>query len=65
MWSCDQSLVTLNFIRIWVWPLNFIPVLNLKVLNLKVKKCWGVIPTFVELTEERLVGGSFPHPEWG
>ena len=36
-----------------------------KVLNLKVKKCWGVIPTFVELTEEKLVGGSFPHPEWG
>ena len=63
MWSCDQSLVTLNFIRIWVWPLNFIPVLNLKVLNLKVKKCWGVIPTFVEIREEKLVGGSFPHPE--
>ena len=55
MWSCDQSLVALNFIRIWVWPLNFIPVLNLKVLNLKVKKCWGVIPTFVEITEEKLV----------
>ena len=31
-----------------------------KVLNLKVKKCWGVIPNFVEVTEEKLVGGLSP-----
>ena len=33
-------------------------------LKLKVRKFWGLIPTFVEVTEEKLVGGLFaPHPE--
>ena len=27
--------------------------------KLKVRKCWGLIPTFVEVTEEKLVGGAF------
>ena len=33
--------------------------------KLKVTKYWGLIPTFVEVTEEKLVGGLFwpPHPE--
>ena len=41
-----------------------------KGLKLKVRKFWGLIPTFVEVTREKLVGGSFcfaqiflpPHP---
>ena len=28
-----------------------------KGLKLKVKKCWGLIPTFVEVTGQKLVGG--------
>ena len=43
-----------------------------KRLKLKVRKFWGLIPTFVEVTGEKLVGGSFwsppppsPHPEEG
>ena len=39
----------------------------LKGLKLKVRKFWGLIPTFVEGTGEKLVGGPFcptplPHP---
>ena len=35
-----------------------------KGLKLKVRKLWGLIPTFVEFTGEKLVGGAFlPHPE--
>ena len=36
-----------------------------KELKLKVRKFRGLIPTFVEVTEEKLVGGTFltPHPE--
>ena len=36
-----------------------------KGLKLKVRKFWGLIPTFVKVTEEKLVGrGLFgPHPE--
>ena len=30
-----------------------------KGLKLKVRKFWGLIPTFVEVTREKLVGGSF------
>ena len=30
-----------------------------KGLKLKVRKSWGLIPTFVELTGEKLVGGAF------
>ena len=34
-----------------------------KELKLKVKKFWGLIPTFVEVTEEKLVGMAFlPSP---
>ena len=29
-----------------------------KGLTLKVKKFWGLIPTFVEVTGEKLVGGE-------
>ena len=34
-------------------------------LELKVRKLWGLIPTFVEVTGEKLVAGAFclPHPE--
>ena len=39
-----------------------------KGLKLKVRKFWGLIPTFVEVTGEKLVGGSFcpspPFPSW-
>ena len=32
-------------------------------LKLKVRKFWGLIPTFVEVTGEKLVGGAFyPRP---
>ena len=30
-----------------------------KGLKLKVRKFWGLVPTFVEVTEEKLVGGLF------
>ena len=30
-----------------------------KELKLKVRKFWGLIPTFVEVTGEKLVGGRF------
>ena len=34
-------------------------------LKPKVKKFWGVDPTFVEITGEKLVGGLFgPHSSW-
>ena len=33
-----------------------------KGLRLKVRKFWGVIPTFVEVTGEKLVGGPFRPP---
>ena len=38
-----------------------------KGLKLKVRKFWGLIPTFVEVTGGKLVGGPFwpPHPEQG
>ena len=32
-----------------------------KVLKLKVGKFWGLRPTFVEVTGEKLVGGPFCH----
>ena len=35
-----------------------------KGLKLKVRKFWWIIPTFVEITGEKLVGGLFtPHSE--
>ena len=37
-----------------------------KELKLKARKFWGQIPTFVEVTGKKLVGGLFappPHPE--
>ena len=35
-----------------------------KVLKLKVRMFWGLIPTFVEVTWEKLVRGRFaPYPE--
>ena len=33
-----------------------------KGLKLKVRKFWGLIPTFVEVTKEKLVGGLFETP---
>ena len=33
-----------------------------KGLKLKVRKFWGLIPTFVEVTGEKLVGGFAPLP---
>ena len=30
-----------------------------KGLKVKVRKFWGIIPTFVEITGEKLVGGPF------
>ena len=30
-----------------------------KGLKLKARNCWGLIPTFVEVTGEKLVGGAF------
>ena len=39
-----------------------------KQVKLKVRKFWGLIHTFVEVTGEKLVGGPFcfhPHPELG
>ena len=40
-----------------------------KELKLKVENFWDLIPTFVEVTGEKLVGNLFalppPHPEYG
>ena len=40
-----------------------------KGLKLKVRNVWWLIPTFVEVTEEKLVGDLFvsppSHPEYG
>ena len=39
---------------------------GIKTKNLKVRKFWGLIPAFLEVTGEKLVGGDFlasPHPE--
>ena len=38
-----------------------------KRVKTKCQKVFGLIPTFVEATEEKLVGGDFllPHPEYG
>ena len=33
-----------------------------KGLKLKVRRFWGLIPMFVEVTEEKLVGGFFAPP---
>ena len=33
-----------------------------KGLKLKVRKFWGLIPAFVEVTGEKLVGGAFMPP---
>ena len=33
-----------------------------KGLKLKVRKFWGLIPTFVEVTEKKLIGGLFALP---
>ena len=33
-----------------------------KGLKLKVRKFYGLSPTFVEVTEEKLVGGAFSPP---
>ena len=33
-----------------------------KGLKLKVRKLLGLIPTFVEVTEKKLMGGAFPPP---
>ena len=30
-----------------------------KGLKLKIRKCWGLIPKFVEVTGEKLVAGTF------
>ena len=90
MWSCDQSLVTLAFLREKFHKLNFIRfyqkkpnffegcccfkfnglglalVVALKFytsvakgLKLKVIKFWGLTPTFVGVTGEKLGGDLF------
>ena len=93
-WSCDQSLVTLAFVKEklsephfykdltrkttffeeWSWfklnNLGLVLVTNLKFytslwkgLKLKVRKFWGIILSFIEVTGEKLVGGAFlPSP---
>ena len=33
-----------------------------KGLELKVRRFWGIIPTFVEVREEKLVGGLYAPP---
>ena len=33
-----------------------------KGLKLKVRKCWGLIPTFEEVTEEKMLDGFFFAP---
>ena len=35
-----------------------------KVLKLKLRKFWGLIPTYVEVTGEKLVGGLFATKFW-
>ena len=35
-----------------------------KWLKLKVRKFWGLISTFVEITGEKLVGFFLPNPSW-
>ena len=32
-----------------------------KTLKVKVRKFWGLFPTFLEVTGEKLVGGAFLH----
>ena len=54
MRSCDQSLVTLAFLR---KKLNK----RGKTVKTKVRKFWGLVSTFVEVTGEKLAGGPF----WG
>ena len=44
--------------QIILWMCEFYTSL-LKGLKLKVRKFWGLIATFVELTGEKLVGGAF------
>ena len=73
MWSCGQSLVT--SIRFKFNNLGLRLGTNLKFytslskgLKIKARKFWGLIPTFVEDTGEKLLeGGPFcappPHPE--
>ena len=61
------------FLEEWSWfkfhNLGLALVTNLKFstsvakgLKLKVRKFWGSNPTFVEVTGEKLVGGTFPPP---
>ena len=66
-----------TFFEGWSWfkfnNLGLAPGTNLKFhtsvvkgLKLKVRKFWGLIPTIVEVTREKLVRGPFcptPHPE--
>ena len=93
MCSCDQSLVTVGFLREkisqpqfykdftrktsffegWSWfklnnlglalgtDLKFYSSVAKK-LKLKVRKCWDLIPTFVEVTGKKLVRGTFLPP---
>ena len=71
MWSCEKSLVTLVFLREKLSQTQFFKDLTRKTtffegwswfkfnklgLALKVRKFLGLIPTFVELTAEKLVG---------
>ena len=73
MWSCDQSLVTIAIsMREVILKLTLGMALNFytsveKALKLKVRKFWGLIPTFAEVTGEKLVEGGgelfAPHPE--
>ena len=78
MWSCDQSVDNnersyhnLNFKKIWpgvvlfqvqlfrtVWPWNFMA------KGLKVRNFVGLIPTFREVTKEKMLGGGEPLPYW-
>ena len=82
MWSFDQSLVTIAFLREVIitlilegffegcfWfklnlglALGMALKLNTNVaekLKLKVRKFWEVIPIFVEVIREKLIGGLF------
>ena len=51
---------------IWDWHkygLELLYTSVVKGLNLKVRKFWGLTPTFIEVPEEKLVGrGAFPLP---
>ena len=42
-------------------PLTFYKSLAKRV-KVKLRKCWGLIPTFVEVTGEKLVGEAFLLP---